>query len=152
MNLFYPRSTRPWMVYKFILSFPVRLFSRLASKAASNPIVFTPDLWRGFHLTIGFVYFYKVIFQNLGLLVKTWGLWSVLKGYSFRSSLSDIFLEEAPKLSAKYISWQFLRQLLRFSFRSIILAVTSLVVGLLTISKLDSLLRDTLYFYGPFDD
>ena len=86
----------------------------IGQEADYPTIVFTSALWRGFHLTIGFVYFYKVSFQHLGLLVKTCGLHSVLKGSYFRSSLSDIFLEEALKLSAKYISCQFLCELLRF--------------------------------------
>ena len=102
------------MVYIFLLSLPVQIFSWLFIKSASHPIVFTPALWCGFHLTIGFVYFYKVSFQHLGILVKTWGLRSVLKGYYYWSSLSDIFPEEDPKLSAKYISCQFLRKLLKF--------------------------------------
>ena len=59
------------MVYIFLLSLPVRLFLGLVDEAASTPIVFTPALWLGFHLTIGFVYFYKVSFQYLGLFVKT---------------------------------------------------------------------------------
>ena len=113
-ELFYPQLMCPWMVYIFLLSLPVQLFSGLFSKEASPPIVFTPALWRGFHLTIGFVYFYKVSFQHIGLLAKTWGLRPVLKGSSFWSSLSDIFPEEAPKLSAKYISCQFMRELLKF--------------------------------------
>ena len=96
------------------MSLSVRLFSGLVGEAASTPILFTPALLHGFNLTIGFVYFYKVSFQHLGLLAKTWGLRSVLKGSYFWSSLSDIFPEEAPKLSAKYISCQFMRELLRF--------------------------------------
>ena len=110
----YPRSTRPLMVYIFLLSLSVRLFSGLVGEAASTPILFTPALLHGFNMTIGFVYFYKVSFQHLGLLAKTWGLRSVLKGSYFWSSLSDIFPEEAPKLSAKYISCQFMRKLLKF--------------------------------------
>ena len=111
---FYPRLTRPWMVYLFLLSLPVRIFLGLVGEVASPPIVFTPTLWRGFHLTIRFVYFYKLSFQHLGLMVKTWGLCSVLKGSSFRYYLYNIFLDEAPKLSEKYISCQFLIELLRF--------------------------------------
>ena len=113
---FYPRLTRPWMVYLFLLSLPVRIFLGLVGEVASPPIVFTPTLWRGFHLTIRFVYFYKLSFQHLGLMVKTWGLCSVLKGSSFRYYLYNIFLDEAPKLSEKYISCQFLREMLRFFF------------------------------------
>ena len=112
-EFFYPQSTRPCMVYLFLLIMPVRIFLELVGEVASIPIVFTPALWRSFHLTIGFVYFYKVIFQHIGLLVKTWLLCSVIKGSSFRYYLSDIFPEEAPKLSEKYISYQFLREMLR---------------------------------------
>ena len=65
-------------------------------------------------MTIKFVCFYKVVFQHLGLLAKTWVLRFVLKGSPFRSSLSGIFPEEAQKFSAKYISCQFMRKLLRF--------------------------------------
>ena len=40
-------------------------------KAAYPLIVFTLALRHGFHLTIGFVYFNKVIFQHIVLLAKT---------------------------------------------------------------------------------
>ena len=53
----YPRSTRPLMVYIFLLSLPVRLFSGLVGEADSPPILFSPALLHGFHLTSGFVYF-----------------------------------------------------------------------------------------------
>ena len=102
------------MVYIFLLGLPLRLFLGSVGEAASPNIVFTPALWRGFNMTIGFVYFNKVSFQHPGILAKTWVFRSVIKGSYFRSSLSDIFPEEAPKLSAKYISCQFLRELLRF--------------------------------------
>ena len=59
------------MVYLFLLIMPVRIFLGLVGEVASLPIVFTPALWRSFHLTIGFVYFYKVSFQHIGILVKT---------------------------------------------------------------------------------
>ena len=110
----YPRSTRPWMVYIFLVVLLVSISLGSVGEAASFLIVFTPALWRCFHLTIVFVYFNLVSFQHIGLLEKTWGLCSVLKGYYFRSYFSDIFLEEAPKLSAKYISCQFMCELLRF--------------------------------------
>ena len=64
---FYLQMKRPWMVYIFLLSLPMRLLSGLLGEAASPPIVFTPALLCGFYLTIGFVYFYKVSFQHLRL-------------------------------------------------------------------------------------
>ena len=138
----------PWMFYILLLSLPVRIFLGLVGKAVSPSVVFTPALWRGSHLTIGFVDFYQVSFQHLGILAKTWGLRSVLKISSFWSSLVYIFLEEAPKLSAKYISCQFLRMMLRFSFHFIFLAVSSLVVWLSALSELDCLLRALLHSWG----
>ena len=146
--MFYPQSTCPWMVYIFLLSLPVWLFSRLFSKAASPPIVFTPALWCSFHLTIGFVYFYKVSFQHLGLLAKTWGLRPFLKGCSFWSSLLDIFWRRL-QICQQNISLANLCAIYwDFSFRSIFLAVSSLVVRLLDMSELDSLLRDPLGYWG----
>ena len=107
MPLHLPPLQRPGMcaVYNVEhLRFSVGLFLGLVGEADSTPIVFTPTSWRGFHMTIGFVYFYKVIFQHLGLLVKTWGLCSILKGYSFRYYLYNIFLLAVPKLSADFLS------------------------------------------------
>ena len=59
------------MIYIFLVILLVRLSLGSVGEAASFPIVFTPALWRGFHLTIVFVYFYLVSFQHLGLLEKT---------------------------------------------------------------------------------
>ena len=102
------------MVYLFLLSLPVRIFLGLVGEVDSPPVVFTPILWCGFNLNIGFVYFYKVSFQHIGILVNIWGLCSFLKGPCFRYYLSNILLEEDPKLTEKYISCQYLREMLRF--------------------------------------
>ena len=98
---FNPWSMSFWMVYIFILSLKVLLLLGLVGKAAYPPILFTPALFSGFHLPIGFFYLHKVSFQHFGLKKKSLGLHSVLKGSSFWSYLSNIFLKEALTLSAK---------------------------------------------------
>ena len=82
---------------------------------------------------IGIVYFYNIWFQHLSLLVKSWGIRSVLEGHRFQF-LSNIFPWEAPKLSESYISCQFPRELLRFFLRPILSTVSSLVARFLTFS------------------
>ena len=136
------------MVYIFLLRFPVAIFSGLVGEAASPPIVFTPALWRRFHMIIGFVYFYNVSFRNLSLLEKTWGLCSILKGSSFRSSLSDIFTDEALNFQQDISPDNICASFWGFYLRSIFLAVSSLVARLSSMSKLYSLLRDLLHSWG----
>ena len=45
--------------------------------------MFTPALWCGWDMPIGFVLFYKVYYKHLGLSAKTWGLRSILGGSPF---------------------------------------------------------------------
>ena len=147
-EIYYPHSTHPWMVYIFLLSWSVRLFSGLFSKAASPPIVFTPASWCVFHLTIGFVYFYKASFQNFGLLKKNGGLCSVIKGVYFWSFLSGIFQRRIQSCQQNISPANLCASCWSFYFRSILSAVSSLIVGLLAMYKLDSLLKAPLHYWG----
>ena len=71
------------MVNLFLLIVIVWIFLGLVGEVDSPPIVFTPALWRGFCLTIGFVYFYKVSFQHLGLFGENLRNMLCYKGFYF---------------------------------------------------------------------
>ena len=81
--IFNHRSTRRSDgLHHFILCFPDWTYLGLVGKADSPPIVFTPALWSGWLLPVGF-FFYAVYFKHFGLLEKNWGHHSVLEGSSF---------------------------------------------------------------------
>ena len=137
-----------WMVYLFLLSLPVQIFFVLVGVVASTRIVLTPALWRGFHLSIEFVDFYKVSFQHLGILVKNWGLSSVLKGSCFRYYSPDIFPERLRSCQKNIFPANFCARCWCFSFHSIFSVVSSIVFGFPAMSELDSLLRALLHSWG----
>ena len=94
------------------------------------------------------LFFTRWVSNNLAFWQKPCRLRSVLKGSSFQYSLSSISrrrLQSCPK----YISPANLcASCWGFSFRSIFLVVSYLVVGLLDMSEIDSLLRDPLHYWG----
>ena len=126
---FYPRSKRPWMVYILLLSFPLRIFLRLVGKAASPPIVFTPALWGGFHLTIEFVYFYKVSFQHLGILEKLEDSAPLSRVIIFGLLCPTFFRRRLRSFQQNISPANLCARCWGFPFRSIFFSVSSLVVG-----------------------
>ena len=95
--------------------------------------------------------FYKVSFQHLGIFAKSWGLRPVLKGSSFWSSLSENFRRRLQICQQNISLANLCASCWIFSFRSIFLAVSSLAVGLLAMSELDSLLRAPLHYWVSLD-
>ena len=99
-------------------------------------------------MTIGFVYFYKVSFQHLVLLAKTWGLSLVLKGSSFWSYLSNIFRRRLQSCQQNISPANLCASCWSFSFRSIFSAVSCLVFGMKAMSELESIVRAPLNYLG----
>ena len=110
-----------------------------------NKIFFPPALWSGRHLPIGFFLFYSLYSKHLGLSAKNRGLLSVLESSPFRSSLSNIFPEAVPKLSAYFLS-------LAISARAAeVFCSPNLIGGLCSCRRVDFLLRSHLAgFFGLF--
>ena len=93
--------------------------------------MFTPNLWNGWHLPIGF-FLTSYVPNTLYFQVKLKEYDPLLRVPPFRSSLSDIFPEKDPKVVGWIFShWKFPRELLRFSFRPIFSEVSALFSMLL---------------------
>ena len=85
--------------------------------------IFTPAFWSYWYLPIGFVLFYKVHSIQLGLLEKTWWIFSVLEGSPFNfccptfsrggskvvsgfsGRASDVFRKGGPKILASLLTF-----------------------------------------------
>ena len=99
--IFHHRSTRrSGGLHYLVLRFPARPFLGLVGEADSPPIMFTPTLWRGWHMPIGF-FFKQVVFQthstffeNLRTTLHSWG-----------SPFLIFFVRHSSRGGSKVVGW-----------------------------------------------